>query len=184
MAIYYKFFSSYIFWQLAYGIILLLALKLICIPFLLLNTKSAVIPLAGFTYLKGLLYASFMRGGVDEFALNPWVLGTVFSLELLALAFLNERPGDKDGMNFSIMYFISKVAIIPAFIILYCTRITFGYRILELASSIINWVLGLPVIGSIIHFVFQSISGIIVIAVIIICVIVLIMGLMRLKKRN
>ena len=159
MVAYLQFFAGCLFWQIIYGKVLDIATHIVGVPFILIKEWLVIIPVSIRSYLKGLYYSALVLYGTYECGLNPIVLCAFFALELLAIAMLNGKAENEREERVMVINFFSKLAIIPIFILLYITKITFGYEVISLFSKFINWILGIPVIGAIIRFITEALSG-------------------------
>ena len=159
MVAYLQFFAGCLFWQIIYGKVLDIATQIVGVPFILIKEWLVIIPVSIRSYLKGLYYSALVLYGTYECGLNPIVLCAFFVLELLAIAMLNGKAENEKEERVMVINFFSKLAIIPIFILLYITKFTFGYEVISLFSKFINWILGIPVIGAIIRFITEALSG-------------------------
>ena len=175
MLAYIQFIIGCLFWQiLFYGIINFLT-KVVSFIFALVNIWLVSIPLALSSCLCSLLYATFVYVGNNTYGLNAVILYLVFALELLAMAMLNTKPENEEGLKVSLLVFIAKLLVIPMFIIVGLTKLNFGYKAIQLYLHFANWILEIPVIGSVIEFIINMRSSKIVLGLFIILLIIIVL---------
>lgn len=166
-----------IFYLIPFAYLIDIIFNLIQIPFAIAGKVPVYVIMLYKTYLTCQFFNFFAHSYVDNNLLNPFPFLIVYSIILL---FLIGAPINNEHDNANRTYiFISMCISIPILWLIYFFNISVLAQPVEWFAELIKLMLQIPVIGNILEFILNALSGGLAIVFIIIVAILMIVGIYK-----
>lgn len=167
---YLSFFAQAIFWFIPFTFILVPIFNIIQLPFAIIHRYAVYAVLTYKTYLLCQYFSLMTLMGIQNFNISPTLPLIIFSIILLWFNFgsigVHNRYSDEgDNQHANYYHFFSGIISVPALVILFKFKIYFLYQPIIWYFSLTEWLLDIPILGTIFNFIFYYAAGMFLLAV-------------------